>query len=61
MVRHVLGAFAEALQLPDPVIEMYRAMQRRIDMLESRVVKATGAGASVPGCQEGEDDDDSRL
>lgn len=47
--------------LPDPVIEMYRAMQRRIDMLESRVVKATGAGASVPGCQEGEDDDDSRL
>ena len=24
MVRHVLGAFAEALQLPDPVIEDMR-------------------------------------
>lgn len=60
--------------LPDPVVEMYRSMARRIDRLEARVARDEGmsaeAGApfgggadngSAPLAAGEDDDDDSRL
>jgi serine O-acetyltransferase len=50
--------------LPDPVVEMYRTLQRRMDRLEARVARDEdlGAEAGAPPFPGGEDeDDDSRL
>jgi serine O-acetyltransferase len=50
--------------LPDPVVEMYRTLQRRMDRLEARVARDEdfGAEAGTPPFPGGEDeDDDSRL
>jgi serine O-acetyltransferase len=53
--------------LPDPIVEMYRALGRRLDRLEARLARDEDAGAELgappfgaPG--EGDDeDDDTRL
>ena len=54
--------------LPDPVVEMYRALQRRMDRLESRLAEDedTSAEAGMPVFggtvgQEEDADDDTRL
>ncbi|MDZ4166983.1 MAG: serine O-acetyltransferase [Coriobacteriia bacterium] len=53
--------------LPDPVVEMYRSMSRRIDRLESRLARdedrSAEAGTAVFGESDAreDDDDDSRL
>jgi len=54
--------------LPDPVVEMYRSMSRRIDRLEARVARDEDVTAEVSAaCPAGEpaqredDDDDPRL
>lgn len=53
--------------LPDPVVEMYRALQRRMDVLEARLARDEdeGAEASCPvfgttGGQREDHDDDTR-
>ncbi|HAL29440.1 MAG TPA: serine O-acetyltransferase [Coriobacteriia bacterium] len=54
--------------LPDPIIEMYRALQRRMDRIEARLVRDEGIGAEAGERvfpvedERGEDsDDDPRL
>jgi serine O-acetyltransferase len=54
--------------LPDPIIEMYRALQRRMDRIEARLVRDEGIGAEAGKRvfpvedERGEDnDDDPRL
>ena len=48
--------------LPDPVVEMYRALQRRMDKIEARLARsedmsAEAAPAPVADATQGEDDD----
>ncbi len=73
VVRH--GARVEAVDLhhenlPDPVVEMFRSLQRRIDRLESRLGRDEGllaerAGSVLPAAapieQEPADEDDRPL
>jgi serine O-acetyltransferase len=49
--------------LPDPVVEMYRGLQRRIDRLEARIESGPVAGpvSSASSEEEAETDDDTRL
>lgn len=54
--------------LPDPIIEMYRAMNRRLDRLEARLARDEDTSAErdvpvfgEPYALEGDDDGDTRL
>jgi serine O-acetyltransferase len=54
--------------LPDPVVEMYRALQRRIDGIEARLVRDeeigvpfSAAAVTPPEEAREDDDDDTRL
>ena len=54
--------------LPDPVVEMYRALQRRMDGIEARLARDEDEGAEVDRTAFGrtvesreDDDDDTRL
>lgn len=54
--------------LPDPVVEMYRALQRRMDVLEARLARDEDEGAEAgrpvfgtTGGQREDHDDDTRL